>query len=427
MLDALLRRPGEAAHGPAVAAALARAAAAIARLDQALAAHPLRPAFLYRARLDAVRRQADVDGRRIDPWHLAALLEGLRLRMDPSLSMLERGEIFDAARYAFDLYQWLVAPDFDQEGEVHQAQQALAAVPRGMTPLLAAAQATHAWLGGGGHPEGDGHPGPGGARAPMRAALVRFWTRHNLLRTPVPLTGAAALRAEAPQDRAGWTAAFLTALAGEADDGIQLLMELERAWFAARAAVAGRRRHSRAAAAVDILAATPLISATSLARGLGMAVKNAAALLDAFCAAGIAVEVSHRARRRLFGLKGQGPLREAVSPPRRPQPGRGRGRPPNVSFDEPVADLPPPPLPPLSPIERRAFDYSDLEQWMAHLDQTVRQTRRTLQTLVSPALEPGATAEPGEPTMTAANVPEARPGADRTKPASEIAPEQSAR
>jgi hypothetical protein len=63
------------------------------------------------------------------------------------------------------------------------------------------------------------------------------------------------------------------ALAGEAEDGLQLLGGLERAWFAARAAVAGRRRNSRAAAAVDILAAAPLV---------------------AFCAAGIAVEVTHR-------------------------------------------------------------------------------------------------------------------------------------
>src|SRR5579871_1430455 len=94
MLDTLLRTPKESAEGQAVAAALARAAASLARLDQALASHPLRPAFLYRARLDAIRRQADVDGLRIDPWHLAALLEGLRLRMDPTLSILERGDIF---------------------------------------------------------------------------------------------------------------------------------------------------------------------------------------------------------------------------------------------------------------------------------------------------------------------------------------------
>ena len=97
-----------------------------------------------------------------------------------------------------------------------------------------------------------------------------------------------------PWDAAAWIPEFLTALAVEAEDALDLLFAMERAWFAARAAVAGRRRTSRAAAAVDILAAAPLVSATSLAAGLGMAVKNAAALLDAFCAAGIAVEVTHR-------------------------------------------------------------------------------------------------------------------------------------
>ena len=67
-------------------------------------------------------------------------------------------------------------------------------------------------------------------------------------------------------------------------------MDLERAWFAARAAVAGRRRNSHAAAAVDVLAAVPLISATSLAAGLGIAVKNAIRLLDGL--------VRRRRRRR---------------------------------------------------------------------------------------------------------------------------------
>jgi len=64
--------------------AVARAAGAIARLDQALTGHPLLPAFLYRTRLEAVRRQAAVDGQLIDPWHLAAFLEGLRVSMRAS-------------------------------------------------------------------------------------------------------------------------------------------------------------------------------------------------------------------------------------------------------------------------------------------------------------------------------------------------------
>ena len=74
--------------------ALVRAAASIARLDQALTGHALTPAILYRARLEAIRRQAAVDGHGINPWHLAAMLEGLRPRMDPNLSLLDRSLIF---------------------------------------------------------------------------------------------------------------------------------------------------------------------------------------------------------------------------------------------------------------------------------------------------------------------------------------------
>ena len=61
--------------------ALTEASAAIFRLDQALASHPLRQAALHRSRLEAVRRQAAVDGHLIDPWHLAVTLERLRLWM----------------------------------------------------------------------------------------------------------------------------------------------------------------------------------------------------------------------------------------------------------------------------------------------------------------------------------------------------------
>ncbi len=111
-----------------------------------------------------------------------------------------------------------------------------------------------------------------------------------------------------------------------------------------------------------------------------MAGKNATALLDGFAETGIVVEVTHRSKRRLFGLAGLAPLREEVSPPRRPEPGRGRpGRPPNIR-QQPVL---PPPLPerPLSPIERKAIDYSDLEHWMAHADRVIRDTSRTLDRL----------------------------------------------
>jgi hypothetical protein len=204
----------------------------------------------------------------------------------------------------------------------------------------------------------------------LRAALVRFWVRQRVLRHPLPLTGARALQADVPWEAATWTPAFL-------------------------AAVAGRRRHSRAAAAIDILAATPPISATSLAAGLDMAVKNAAALLQDFCRAGIAVELTHRSKRRLFGLAGLAPLREVVRPPDRPDPTRGRGRPRHLEDDDPVdSDVLPMPSAPLMPLDRRQFDYSDLERWMAHIDQTVRHTRRVLRAVTptrpAPDLSNGA-------------------------------------
>lgn len=232
-LDQLIDLPGDRAGGElAMAVALAGATGAMARLDQALASHPLRPAFLYRARLEAVRRQAGVDGASIDPWHLAATLEGLRLRMDPYLRIIERGQILDAARTALSLHQWLVEPDFDQEGEVQRAESMLVAHTNALPPLLAAAQGFREWI------------ERGEARPPIRAALVRFWTRSRLLRVPVPLTATAALRAGEVWEPRIWVPNFLRALEREAGDGLDLLFTMERAWFEARRSISGRRRNS---------------------------------------------------------------------------------------------------------------------------------------------------------------------------------------
>jgi hypothetical protein len=90
--DARHRLTRTAGPDPMVLAG-ALAGAAIARLDQAVAGHPLAQAFLYRTRLESVRQQAAIDGQLIDPWHLAATIEGLRLRIDPYLRIIDRGEI----------------------------------------------------------------------------------------------------------------------------------------------------------------------------------------------------------------------------------------------------------------------------------------------------------------------------------------------
>jgi hypothetical protein len=369
-LDQLLAVPGASAPcDGATLGALAAASAAIARLDQALAGHPLRQAFLYRARLDAARRQAAVDGALIDPWHLAASLEGLRLRMDPYLRIIDRGQILDAARTALELHQWMVEPDFDQEGEVQRAESVLAGQPGNLPVLLAAAQGLREWIEN------------GEQRAPIRSALVRFWTRRHLVRVPVPLTGAAALGGQRSWEPAVWQPAFLLALEREAADGLDLLAAMERSWFEARRAITGRRKTSHAAAAVDVLAAAPVISATSLAAILGIAVKNAIRILDELQAAGIAIEVTHRSKRRLFGLNGLAPLRDVVRAPYRPDPDRRPGRPRRDVEDDLDESEPVLMPPPLTPIERRSFDYTALEAATVHLDAVVRRTRRTLRPL----------------------------------------------
>jgi hypothetical protein len=203
----------------------------------------------------------------------------------------------------------------------------------------------------------------------------------------VPLTGPSALVAEAPDRLSAWICAFLDALADEARDFHQLLIDLEREWLSARERVAGRRSNSRAAGAIDVLAAAPLLSATTLAGAIGMSIKSATTLLDAFVSDGIAVEVTHRSKRRLFGLSGFAPMRDGTAAPRRPIPGRGRGRPPSAAHEE-EETAPPPFLPPLTPMDRKKIDYGELEHWIAHAEQVVRSTKQALDTVVRGQVTP---------------------------------------
>jgi hypothetical protein len=290
--------------------------------------------------------------------------------MDPYLRIIDRGQIIDAARTALTLHQWLIEPDFDQEGAIQRAEAVLTVQADSLPPLFAAAEGVHIWI-----QSGEG-------RAPIRTALVRFWTRRRLLQVPVPLTGCAALRADQSWEKRVWLPAFLQAVQREAADALDLLSGMERTWFEARRAVGPRRKTSYAAAAVDVLAAAPVISATSLARILDIAIKNAIRLLDELCGAGIVVEVTHRSKRRLFGLAGLVPLRDVVRPPYRSDPNRGPGRPRHeIVADQ--AETAVPPLSPLSPIERRAFDYTALEVSMAQLDAVVRRARQALSPIAS--------------------------------------------
>ncbi len=180
-----------------------------------------------------------------------------------------------------------------------------------------------------------------------------------------------------------WVGYFLDAVADEAGVGLALLRQIERDWFQARHAVSGRRRDSHAAAAIDMLAAAPLLSATSLAQLLGIAIKNATRLLDGFVRLGIVSEMTHRSKRRLYGLKHLAPLRDATAPPRRPWPGRRPGRPRAVRVEDsemttaettPLLAL----FPPLPPLARREFDFSDIDQLLALTDQAIRRAQNVL-------------------------------------------------
>src|SRR3954453_18047674 len=64
-----------------IVTALEAAAVAVGRLDAALAGNPLRRAWTFWSELDAARRHAGADGRKVDLFRLAAHLHGLPLRL----------------------------------------------------------------------------------------------------------------------------------------------------------------------------------------------------------------------------------------------------------------------------------------------------------------------------------------------------------
>jgi len=109
--------------------------------------------------------------------------------MDGALRVIDRGAVLDAARHALELHQWLVAPDFDQEGDA-AGREMPGRIAR--HPAARRSSRPRQWI------DGDGH---GGARPPIRSALVRFWVKQRLLRAPVPLTGARACRPTHPGTR----------------------------------------------------------------------------------------------------------------------------------------------------------------------------------------------------------------------------------
>ena len=307
-IERLAARPDD------VASALTRTALAFGALDQQLRRHPLREAVLFRARLEAARQCAAVDGFLIDPWQLAASLEGLRPRIRGQ-DVYERGSEVDALRYAFEQYQWLARASASQEERMTEAL-GRAALPVGRLGVLwGSALAFREWI------------EAGEARAPFRGALVRLWQKEGVFGGLYPVTGAAAFRTGISWDERRWIPAWLGALEREAAGIRDMVHTLERSWRDARAQAGDQRRNSKAALAIDIIAAHPVISATTLAARLSVSVQAACVLLERFVERRLVVDVTRRSARRLFALKDLAPLREAVSVREKTVPGRRRGRP----------------------------------------------------------------------------------------------------
>lgn len=366
---------------PAVrAAALERATLAVARLDATLDGHPLLPAWQHWVRLEAVRAHAGLDGHRVDPQRLAAFLEGLRLRMPDTPVQHERGTNLDALNHALRLYGLMLAAadrrparDLDDTTEAPEhrrlAEDALwaltQAAPGARLPVLA--RAMRAWI-------VDDRP-----RGAVRAALPGALQTTGVTRTLLPiLAGADTLRPDGPMDADGWTLAFARSLEREAMDGLVILRRLEHAWRAARAAIGPRRANSRLPAAVDLLAATPLLGPARLASLLGCSLRGAGLMMEELVACGAAVEVTGRGSHRLYGLPGTEGIRGETAGPRRY--GHRRGQPPKVVVPESLATVEEPPPAPAMParLERLEVDYTALDALLADTGRVVERVQAML-------------------------------------------------
>lgn len=375
----MIRTPEALLGGsPDLARATERAALAVGRLDAALEGHPLLPAWQHWVRLEAVRRHAALDGFRIDPHRLAAQIEGLRLRPLGTAALHERGADRDGLNHALLLYGFQVAAadrrserdlDATTDAVEHRrlVEEALwrlcAPAPGALIPGIALAMRD--WI-------AADRP-RGAVRAAVPAALQAAGLSRALL--PI-LAGADTLRPDGTMQPAGWALAFARSLEREAEDGREILRRLEHGWRQARSRIGNRRRHSRLPAAVDLLAAAPLLGPARLAALLGCSVRGAAKMMAELAACGAAVEVTGRGSHQLYGLSGTEAIRGETAGARRF--GARRGRPPKIVVREPlpVEPLPAPAVP--ARMERLEIDHGALDALLADTDRIIERVQVVL-------------------------------------------------
>jgi hypothetical protein len=161
------------------------------------------------------------------------------------------GSEIAALAYAVELRSWIVQPDPGQQDLLDSALTHLRQAEVGHSALIGAALGLRDWI------------RQDGSRAAIRAALP-LYLRERVTRQPLtPLTGSDALKPGEFDDAEGFTVRFLEAVTWEAEDARGLLWTMEREWRAARTVVSrrlGSRSTSRLPQAVDVLAASPLLS-----------------------------------------------------------------------------------------------------------------------------------------------------------------------
>jgi hypothetical protein len=153
------------------------------------------------------------------------------------------------------LRSWTVQPDAEQQDLLDRGLTHLTQTGVGQSALIGAALGLRAWIAW------------DGSRAAIRTALPFHLKKRGITRLPLaPLTGSDALKPGAFEDAEGFTSRFLDAMTREADDARGLLRTMERERRSARTVVSrplASRSTSRLPRAIDLLAASPLLSVSA--------------------------------------------------------------------------------------------------------------------------------------------------------------------